>query len=86
MELNSELKNKLNKHEDEQSEKTSDLKKITFFLQLNIKEIVTCTQCGFSVPSFNTKLPKETEFTSLNELNCSCCCFGIDHSLKSLHL
>ena len=93
VEINSELKKKkLNKHGTEQSEKLSDLKelpinavlqKLLHWTQLNVKEIVTCTRCGFSVPSFSTKLPKKKKFTSSNELNCSCCCFDIDHSLKS---
>ena len=75
------------------SEKLSDLKELQsmqFFIghwtQLNVKEIVTCTGCGFSVPSFSTTASKKTKFTSLNKLNCSCCCFDIDHSLKGPHL
>ena len=66
------------------------LQKLLHWTQLNVKEIVTsmCTRCGFSVPSFSTKLPKKTKFRSLNELNCSCCCccFDIDHLLNSPHL
>ena len=70
MEFNSELKNKLNKHATEQSEKLSDLKELqsmqfykNYYIGLNqtLKEIVACTRCGFSVPSFSTKLPKKKQ-------------------------
>ena len=70
VEFNLELKNKLNKHATEQSEKLSDLKelqstdavlqKLLHWTQLNVKEIVTYTRCGFSVPSFSTKLSNKT--------------------------
>ena len=49
--FNSVLKNKLNKHATEQSEKLSDLEKTTIkavlkkliHLEINVNEIVTCT-------------------------------------------
>ena len=59
----------MNKHEAEQSEKLSKFKgttvdavlqKLLHWTQLNVKEIVTCTRCGFSVPSFSTNLPKKS--------------------------
>ena len=64
--FNSVLKNKLNKHATEQSEKLSDLEKTTIkavlkkliHLEINVNEIVTCTWCGFLVPSLHTKLSK----------------------------
>ena len=34
------------------------LQKLLHWTRLNVKEIVTCTRCGFSVPSFS-KLPKK---------------------------
>ena len=47
--FNSVLKNKLNKHATEQSEKLSDLNK-----KNAIKVVVTCTRCGVLVPSLST--------------------------------
>ena len=93
VEFNSDLKNKLNKHAAEQRkavrfERTTInavLQKWLHLTQLNVKEIVTCTRCGFSVPSFSTKLLKKQVY-KFKRLNCSCCCFDIDHSLKSSHL
>ena len=68
VEFNSGLKNKLNEHAAEQSEKLSDLKelqsmklqKLQHWTQLNVKENVTCTRCSFSASSFSTKLPKKS--------------------------
>ena len=96
MDFNSELKNKLNKHAAENSEKLSDLKELQS-MQFSKKYYIGLKR--YRNPYLHSMWPfsrfffslyhqasKRTKFTSLNELNCSCCCFDIDHSLKSPHL
>ena len=78
--FNSVLKNKLNKHVTKRREKLSDLKKTTIraikaiWTQINVDEIVTCTRCGFLVPSLSTKLSKKQVY----KLKRCCCCFDMD--------
>ena len=81
--FDSALKNKLNKHATEQSEKLSDLQNLTIkavlkrviHLDTNVNEIVTCTRCGFLVASLSTKLSKTQVYKFKR---CSCCCFNMD--------